>query len=179
MNIKILHFFQERKIRARVGKYVPLLPVASDISSSCLLCNFHAWLCPFSNSRVLCGGRSVSFCFITFLLLLLACLANSRCSEIHVNVNVSRTMGGEQRGSLYFGMTLNRILTLSLSLPITKMSLIIYFSNTSQCYPKAYERECMHKTLWEMEKQHKVDLPSQKVAKTWCGSLIPGGWAEC
>lgn len=125
------------------------------------------------------GGRSVSFCFITFLLLLLACLANSRCSEIHVNVNVSRTMGGEQRGSLYLWMTLNRILTLSLSLPITKMSLIIYFSNTSRCYPKAYERECMHKTLWEMEKQHKVDLPSQKVAKTWCGSLIPGGWAEC
>lgn len=84
-------------------------------------------------------------------------------------------MDEEQRGSLYLGMTLSRTLTLSFSLPITKLSLITNFSNTSQGFAKAQEREGMHKTLQEMEKQQKVDLPSQKVAKTWYGSSMPGG----
>lgn len=35
--------------------------------------------------------------------------------------------------------------------------------------------EGMHKTLQEKEKQHKVDLPSQKLGKTWHGSSLPGG----
>lgn len=110
--------------------------------------------------------------------MLIVCLAHSRCSEIHINMNVRRIMDEEQRGSLYLGMTLSRTLTLSFSLPITKLSLITNFSNTSQGFAKAQEREGMHKTLQEMEKQQKVDLPSQKVAKTWYGSSMPGGWAE-
>lgn len=65
-------------------------------------------------------------------------------------------MDEEQRGSLYLGMTLSRTLTLSLSLPITKMSLITNFSNTSQGFLKVQEREGVHKTLQEMEKQQKI-----------------------
>lgn len=147
--------------------------MSSVTSSSSLLCNFHARLCPFYRSPVLYGERPVSLSFIPFPLLLAQCLTHSGCSEMRVNRNTSRTMAQEQRVVRTSGLTLSRTLTPRLSLLSTHPHKNI--PNNRFLLGGSGKGRCVHKTLQEMRKYHKVALPSQKLAQTWHGPSLPGG----